>query len=135
MTTLDERNQKIAEMKRQGYSSSEIATEFGISRQRVCQILGDHFSEHFPRCSETYQERMYRFLINYKRDHDGCTPNSREIIDGTRISTWPRVVKTLARLEKEGKITIRRTQNRKRSHPHIEIVGGQWFMTSQKETT
>ncbi len=45
-STKSERNQKIAEMRSQGKTLDEIADRFGITRERVRQVLTKHYPEY-----------------------------------------------------------------------------------------
>lgn len=65
--------------------------------------------------------RIFNFIVAYKEQHDGNSPSSREIMDGTRVTSTSVVHYHLGVLERDGKII----QNRRTSRS-IEIVGGTW---------
>lgn len=67
------------------------------------------------------RQRVYRFIIQFKRDHDGNSPSSREIADGTGILSTNSVHYHLRMLEKQGKIHIERHLARR-----ITVIGGRW---------
>ncbi len=69
---------------------------------------------------KTTRERIYAFLVAYKREHDGNTPTKREIAEGCSLSTSS-VNYHLIRLEIANRIHI---SGEGRSN--IEIVGGAW---------
>jgi SOS-response transcriptional repressor LexA len=65
--------------------------------------------------------RIFDFIVAYKKEHDGNSPTSREIMDATYVSSTSVVHYHLYVLERDGKII----QNRRTSRS-IEIVGGTW---------
>ena len=72
--------------------------------------------------SYTAQEIM-RFIIRYKRQHDGNSPTVREIQDACGVSSTSMVAYYLGKLEDVGLI--------RRGHGFesraIEVVGGRWM--------
>jgi SOS-response transcriptional repressor LexA len=75
----------------------------------------------------TTRELVYDFLVQYKREHDGNTPTTREIAEGCCLSVST-VKYHLTRLEVENRIYI--TGDRRRN---IEIMGGNWDLINGKE--
>jgi len=64
------------------------------------------------------RDRIFKFLVTYKQDHNGNTPSQQEIADACYISTST-VNHHLMKLEIEGRILV---QGRRL----IEIIGGTW---------
>jgi len=77
-----------------------------------------------PGKSISTRELIYRFLLDYKRQHDGNTPSTREIAEGCSVGLSTAKYHLLM-LELEGRIRIWRERPRR-----IEIVGGQWGIES-----
>lgn len=70
---------------------------------------------------ERTRSRMFRYIVLYKRTHDGNSPSIKQIGDAVGIST--NVVHShLRRLEAEGRIV------RSGDARSIMVVGGQWSM-------
>lgn len=66
--------------------------------------------------------KVMNFLIEYKKEHDGNSPDLRTIMRECDISSLSVVKYMLEKLEAEGKIRL----PRKYRSRGIEIVGGQW---------
>jgi SOS-response transcriptional repressor LexA len=66
--------------------------------------------------------RVLRYIILYKRRHDGVAPTVREIMDACGISSTSVVAYHLKRLEAAGKIICGDFG----SSRAIEVVGGRW---------
>lgn len=64
----------------------------------------------------------FRYILTYKRDHDGNSPSYREIAEVIGVR-FDRVGMLLDELENAGLIQQRRRGSIKRS---IEVVGGSW---------
>lgn len=69
----------------------------------------------------TKAQRVLRFVIQYKRDHDGNSPTLREISDGLNIRAVSEVSGLLDELEGAGLV-----HRRDRRAAYIEVVGGTW---------
>lgn len=67
------------------------------------------------------RKRIFEFIVDYKRAHDGNSPTSREIVEGAGISSTSVVHYHLGALEREGKIRLGDSKSRR-----IEVVGGEW---------
>lgn len=78
-------------------------------------------------------ERVYDFIVAYKKSHDGNSPTFREIMEDCEVLSTSTVVYYLDKLGKRG--LIRRPEPRigSRYATMIEVVGGQWTKT-EKET-
>ncbi len=64
------------------------------------------------------RDRIYEFIVHYKREHDGLAPAITEIAEGCYLSVST-VKYHLFMLEREDRI---RLDGRRR----IEVVGGKW---------
>lgn len=94
---MSKRQDEMREMKRVGYSFSEIGDYFGISRQRVSQLIGTK--------TNTVREQSigqlftaYNFIVMYYAEH-GYVPTIREIVDNTDYSSTSSANLSLRRLE------------------------------------
>lgn len=68
-------------------------------------------------------DKVFMYLIEYKRTHDGCAPSTREIAEACSISTTSMVRYYLKLLVKDGRIRIAGSFKASRT---IEVVGGSW---------
>ncbi|MBW8034859.1 MAG: hypothetical protein FVQ79_04235 [Planctomycetes bacterium] len=68
------------------------------------------------------RERILDFIIEYKRNHDGCSPTTRQIMKHCDISSTSVAAYHLNVLEHLGK--IRRSPDRHKLN--IEVIGGIW---------
>lgn len=68
------------------------------------------------------REETYRFIIAYKCQHDGNSPNYRTIMENTRLSSFGHVSYILAKLQAEGRIRLGDGASRS-----IEVVGGKYI--------
>lgn len=119
-----ERNNEIYVLKCKGWTVREIGEHFGISFQRVTEILQDDFRNVYPRLYEIKKRKLLEYLKGYKSTHDGNTPTVRQMIDGANMSTANRVYRCLLALENDGKISLGGPD---RKQLHISIVGGRWY--------
>lgn len=71
-------------------------------------------------------ERVYKFIVSYKKIHDGNSPTIREIGDACGISSTSVVVYWLIRLEDQGLIRRPEPPVGNRYATKIEVVGGEW---------
>ena len=119
-----ERNKEIVRMARRGLTYKEIGDWFGISKARVHAIVSKAgIVKRRQRRHRVHDLRkVLRFIVDFKREHDGNSPTLREIGAGCGISSTSVVVHLLKRLEKIGKIEIS-GDNEARS---IVVVGGKW---------
>lgn len=68
-------------------------------------------------------DKVFMYLVEYKRTHDGCAPSTREIADACSISSTSVVRYYLKLLVKDGRIRIAGSFKASRT---IEIVDGCW---------
>ena len=71
--------------------------------------------------SQEKKEAVYRFLIEYKKAHDGCAPSVNEIVEGAELRSTSHAKFLLERLAEEDKIVIGRT------YRTIYIIGARWI--------
>ena len=78
-------------------------------------------------------QRVYAFIVAYKRRHDGNSPTYREIMDGCCLGSTSVVSYFLEQLKEKG--LIRRPEPRigNRYAGKIEVLGGQWTKTRDME--
>ncbi|MBU0778412.1 hypothetical protein KKF82_09160 [Patescibacteria group bacterium] len=68
-------------------------------------------------------ERIFRYVVDYKAEHGGCSPSFEEIMDGVEgVSSTSAVSYNLDKLEGAGRIRMAEGQNRS-----IQVVGGRWI--------
>jgi hypothetical protein len=72
------------------------------------------------------REIVFEFLVEYKRQHDGNTPSTREIAEACCLSTSA-VNYHLTWLELEDRICVSRDGRRS-----VEIVGGTWELSTSE---
>jgi hypothetical protein len=65
---------------------------------------------------------IFRFIVNYKREHDGNAPSYDEIMAACEISSKSMMSYYLNKLAKEGRIKF----GAKNSNRTIQVVGGHW---------
>lgn len=67
---------------------------------------------------------VYRFIVDYKAQHDGNSPTIRQIQRACGVNSTSVVVSLLNNLELQG--LIRRPRNGTDKSRNIEVVGGAW---------
>jgi SOS-response transcriptional repressor LexA len=72
-------------------------------------------------------ERIYKYIVTYKRDHDGNSPTIREIMEECEISSTSMVVFYLNKLVGKGLIRRPEPLMGSRFTTKIEVVGGKWI--------
>lgn len=77
--------------------------------------------------AESRQQRVYRFVVQYKKQNDGNSPTIREIMDGCGITSTSQVRYYLIKLAERGLIRL----PEKGSAAKIEVVGGYWAFTQR----
>lgn len=78
--------------------------------------------------ADAIEERVFRLIVQFKRENDGCAPSIREI--GERMG-WDSTSYTLfylKRLEGHGRIMLSGNGSARR----IRVVGGQWSMRGER---
>lgn len=73
--------------------------------------------------SQHNRAALFRWIVQYKRRHDGNSPAMREIARACRISSVSVVNYHLKALEREGRIRLECGTGRSRN---IVVVGGKW---------
>ena len=68
--------------------------------------------------------QIYRFIVDYKAQHDGNSPTIRQIQRACGVNSTSVVVSLLNNLELQG--LIRRPRNGTDKSRNIEVVGGTW---------
>lgn len=68
--------------------------------------------------------QIYRFIVDYKAQHDGNSPTIRQIQRACGVNSTSVVVSLLDNLELQG--LIRRPRNGTDKSRNIEVVGGAW---------
>jgi len=76
--------------------------------------------------TRTPVQRVYDFIVTYKKEHDGNSPTIREIGEACRISSTSVVVYWLKRLEDQELIRRPEPEFGNRYSVKIEVVGGCW---------
>lgn len=69
-------------------------------------------------------ERVYRYIVQYKRDHDGNSPSYRQIMDACDVSSTSQVSLTIDLLRRQGRIRLLENGTAR----SIAVVGGKWNM-------
>lgn len=113
----------------EGQTMQEIGDSFGISRERVRQIL-----EYLgvSNCKQNNlrirAKRLYDFLVRYKKDRNGSSPTIVEMVYGANLSTSARVKGVLRALEGIGLIKVYHAQSsNSRRYNQVEIIGSEWI--------
>ncbi|MBN1965822.1 MAG: hypothetical protein JW910_14315 [Anaerolineae bacterium] len=73
----------------------------------------------------TMRQRIYDFIVAYKREHDGLSPAIKEIADTCQIG-FSTVRYHLWMLEIDGRI-------RAKGRRSIEVIGGVWDLPDEEE--
>ncbi len=76
-----------------------------------------------PKLNET-TERIFNFILEHKRRHDGNSPTIREIMTAVGLKSMSVVIYHRNRLVAAGKIRLVGTQH---SSNQIEVIGGKWI--------
>lgn len=70
----------------------------------------------------TTRDKVYDYIVEYKRTHDGNSPTLYEIVDNTPCSSTSHAKHHLLKLKKEGLIML----GNDKSARAIFVVGGEW---------
>jgi SOS-response transcriptional repressor LexA len=81
--------------------------------------------------SESRQQRVYHFIVQYKKGHDGNSPTIREIMDGCELTSTSLVRYYLIELARHGLIRM----PEKGAAAKIEVIGGYWMITQRTVKT
>lgn len=74
------------------------------------------------------REDVYRFILQYKAEHDGIAPSMREIREAVGISSYSHIKWLLDSLEEQGKI------KRGDGARYIEVSGAEWIAPASVQT-
>jgi SOS-response transcriptional repressor LexA len=75
----------------------------------------------------TKPEKVFDTIVAYTREHDGCSPTIREIMNSCKVTTSTSVMRYyLSQLAGMGLIRRPEPEIGKRSAANIEVVGGEW---------
>ena len=69
-------------------------------------------------------KKVYEFIVQYKSDHDGISPNLREITDGVGLASVSTSAQHIRALRRAGLIKIKAGHNRARG---LEVRGAIWI--------
>ena len=70
-------------------------------------------------------EIIFEFIVQYKRNFDGCSPSFREMRNAAGLASTSGVWGYLEKLEEQNRIMVHRNFSR-----HIEVIGGRWKYTA-----
>jgi hypothetical protein len=76
---------------------------------------------------QTPAQRVYVFIVEFKRQHDGNSPTIREIMTACKVSSSSMVFFYLNQLAAFGLIQRPEPQVGTRQAANIEVVGGKWI--------
>jgi SOS-response transcriptional repressor LexA len=65
-------------------------------------------------------EQIYQFIVNYKLEHDGCSPSYRQMQKAVGLSTVSQIHYHVHQLAKAGRIRLLPSYQ-------IAVVGGVWI--------
>lgn len=68
------------------------------------------------------RRKILKFIIDYKRSHDGNSPTVREIMDGNGVRSSSAMHYILQEMEDEGVIRFGSAFESR----SIQVIGGQW---------
>lgn len=115
-----DRDLDIVKMRGEGITLQDIADKYGISRQRIEQILKKYDISGTEIVRNSRKERTLLYIIRYKADNDGNSPTINEMIVGTG-QNQSSVRSSLYALESEGRIKIDNV-----GHIKVKVVGAKW---------
>lgn len=75
-----------------------------------------------PVSRSKYESKIFRYIVQYKMENDGCAPTYEEIMEACGVSTKSMVNYVLLKLQKKGKIYIPDDSTRR----YIRVIGGSW---------
>jgi DNA-binding MarR family transcriptional regulator len=113
----------IADRVMYGKTPAELAREYGISQQRVHQILFAYgITESREGTLDALANRLYNYIITYKMNNDGQAPNMKQIVENS-MNTSSRAIRAIERLVERGLIRYDKS-----FRPHrIYVVGAEWL--------
>jgi hypothetical protein len=113
-----------------GLTTIAVGEMFGISRQRVYQILRNQGITRVPDRASHQKKQMFDFIVEYKYTHDGVSPSGAEIVEGCSRIKGAGALSGLARsLANDGLIkhNLEEADNN-RIYRTIQVVGGNWYL-------
>lgn len=129
---LTERNKSIIELYlSDDHTLQEIGDMYGISRQRVLQIMHEN---NVPRklpgkwhvLTLRRADELFDFIIKFKEENDGNSPFIGEMIKHFGGSLgYPLVNRLLLVLEEQGRIEIIPSS---KNGARVKVLGGYWSM-------
>ena len=125
--TKTERNNAIVKARvEDGLKIREIAKKFGITKQRVSQILRTYSIGGRDCVYLRNEDRLYDFIVKYKMEHNGTNPSFREIRQNVgALAVYSYALAIRDRLIKKGKLTSNATK--KITWSSIEVTGSFWI--------
>lgn len=76
------------------------------------------------------RDKIFDFIVQFKREHDGNSPSIREIMDACGLHSTSYVASTLDKLVADGRLMIGRHKNDFRM---IFVIGGAWEIVQNPE--
>ncbi len=73
-------------------------------------------------CTPHDTDQIYRWIVAFKRSHDGLSPTLREIMEGCGISSTSVAHFHVAKLQRQGKVR----RHGPGMNRNLVVVGGSW---------
>ena len=105
-----------------GYPFTTMGEETRTAYKNVAQVVRQEVLKNIM--SKYKPNKVFKFIVDFKKDHDGNSPTVREIAEKCEISSISTVSFILDELDESGKIELKNNGQSRQ----IQVVGGSWTL-------
>jgi SOS-response transcriptional repressor LexA len=105
-----------------GYPFTTMGEETRSAYKKAAQVFRQEVLKNIM--SKYKPNKVFEFIVDFKKDHDGNSPTVREIAKKCKISSISTVSFILDELDESGKIKLLNNGQSRQIH----VVGGSWTL-------